>query len=684
MLSMEFADLGEWVEPVLYVDDGTGFSESLAIRLPSARGGRISRLVHLPPTIHALRLDPMAKPGRVRVSAFSIQPITSLAALRHALDELDGDMAVALSRCAGHHQENSRKVGISRDEYAQWIAHHDTLSEEQHREIAEDISHMKAGPTFSVVMPVYNTHLPWLKEAIDSVTGQLYPHWELLLVNDASPNADVAPFLDGIAATDRRIRVAHRKVNGGIVAASNDALSMATGDWVVTVDHDDRMPAHAFYHLATAAIGNPDAGILYTDHDHLTPAGERDNPYFKPDWNYELALGQNLVNHLSAFRREDVLRVGGFREGFDGSQDWDLLLRLVEKVPPEGIIHIPHVLYHWRIAGGNFSQTQAKRSWDAGQRAVEEHLARTGQEAEVHSGANSAGHLAIRWRLPDDPPLVSIVIPTRDRLDLLRQCVDGLLHRTDYPKIEILIVDNGSVEPETHAWYKSMAGEARLRVLDAAGEFNFSHLCNRGVGASNGDVYLLLNNDIDVIHPDWLSEMVSHALRPGIGAVGAKLYYPDGTIQHGGVILGIGGVAGHAHTFLPQGADGYQGRARLTQRLSAVTAACLAGRKDVYNKVGGFNEKDLKVAFNDVDFCLRVREAGYGIIWTPLAELFHHESASRGADTNPEKAARFAREVNYMTRKWNKQLQNDPFYSPHFSLSGHMPAFSVSLDRDLG
>lgn len=677
LIRLETAEQDDWVQPVLYVDDGEGFREQVAIRLPATRGGTTTRMVNLPRRLKALRLDPMARTGRFRIDSFKIEMLTPWAALRHALEETDGVLSAALSQCRAHDKPNTRHTRISRDEYTQWIKVNDTLSNKDRSVIRRRIGRMASRPEISVIMPVYNTHLPWLEEALDSVTAQLYPDWELCIVDDASTVPEIQTLLERRAAGDERIKHYRRTANGGIVAASNDALAMATGAWVVTVDHDDRLAEHAFYHLAEAINARPDAAIVYSDHDHLTPSGVRDNPYFKPDWNYELCLGQNLVNHLSAFRRDDVTKVGGFREGFDGSQDWDLLLRLIETVPAEAILHIPRVLYHWRISGGGFSQIQTGRAWNSGQRAVEEHLSRTGQNAEVHPGANSAGHLAVRWALPENPPLVSIVIPTRDRLNLLGQCMNGVMHRTDYPNLEVLIVDNGSIEPETRAYYETLAHDPRIRILEEPGEFNFSRLCNRGVAASRGEIYLLLNNDIDVINSDWLSELVSHALRPNVGAVGAMLYYPDGSIQHAGVILGVGGVAGHAHTLLPQGADGYQGRARLTQRLSAVTAACMAGRKAVYDEVGGFDEKELSVAFNDVDFCLRVCKASYAIIWTPFAQMYHHESASRGQDTNPEKAERFRKEVNVMKRRWRKSLQTDPAYNQNLSLSAHQQPYTL-------
>lgn len=670
----------DFLEPVLYVDEGTGFSEQSAIRLPATDGDPVSRIVLLPPHIKGLRLDPMARPGHFRIGSVGVEFLTYWEVLRHSLGEEHGKLPAVLGRTrSGSRPAVSRNDGISRDEYARWISRYDSLSTADCRRMRHHVTTMKTRPLFSIVMPVFESHMPWLREAVESIQAQIYPDWELCVVDDASSSPSIVAYLDDLAAQDSRIRVFKREKNGGIVAASNDALAMTSGDWIVSVDHDDRLADHALYHLAVAIQNRPDAAIFYSDHDQLTPAGERANPYFKPDWNYELALGQNLANHMTAFRREDVLRVGGFRPAFEGSQDWDLLLRLIEEIPGEAVQHIPHVLYHWRSDGSSFSQSQAARAWNAGRRAVQAHLDRTGQDAVAMPGANGAGHLAVRWQLPENPPLVSIIIPTRDRVDLLRQCMDGLNRRTDYPNFEIILVDNGSEQTQTLDYYETLRNQGRARILKAPGEFNFSHLCNRGVEAAHGEIYALLNNDVNPINSDWLAEMVSHALRPGVGAVGAKLYYPDGSIQHGGIILGVGGIAGHAHAFLPRNADGYQGRARLTQRLSAVTAACLVGRKEVFTAVGGLDEVNLKVAFNDVDFCLRIGEAEYSVIWTPFAELYHHESASRGTDTSPEKAQRFRKEHEYMNERWCRRLSNDAAYNPNLDLTNCGRTFALDI-----
>lgn len=553
-------------------------------------------------------------------------------------------------------------------DYAQWIARNDTLTDDDRARIRVHIGTFAWRPRFSVVMPVYDTPPEFLRQALDSVLAQLYRDWELCIADDASPSAEVRAILEAYAARDRRIRVAYRESNGGIAACSNSALELAGGDWIVLMDHDDLLSEHALYLVADALQSHPDAAIIYSDEDHVDAGGHRSNPYFKPDWDPDLFLGQNVINHLGAYRADLVQRIGGFRAGFDGSQDWDFALRVLDAAPGAKVHHIPFILYHWRQTDTAFSKASLARALHAAQRAVNEHFARAGETAEATPEGHSS-YLRIRRPLPARRPLVSVVIPTRDRSELLRLCLAGLLERTDYAPLEILVVDNGSAEPETHALFAEAAARGNVRVVEDHGDFNFSRLVNRGVAASSGEVCLLLNNDMDVIHPDWLDEMVAHALHPEIGAVGAKLYYANDTLQHGGVILGIGGVAGHAHKHAPRGAPGYFNRLNLTHSLSCVTAACLATRREVYDRLAGFNERDLAVAFNDVDFCIRLRQAGYRIVWTPHAELYHYESVSRGdPNTTPESAARNRAEVAYMRRKWGALLRYDPFYNPNLTL----------------
>ena len=556
-------------------------------------------------------------------------------------------------------------------EYRDWILAHDTLSDGDRAAITDQIARMSNSPTISVVLPAYATPAPLIKAAIASVQAQLYPHWELCIADDGSPGEALWTLLEDEARRDARIRIVRRAVNGQIAAATNSALGLATGDFVAFMDHDDLLTEHALYHVAATLERYPDAGLIYSDEDKIDERGRRSQPYFKTEWNAELMLGQNMVNHLAVYRRSLVEDLGGVREGFEGAQDHDLALRAVESIGPTHIHHIPWVLYHWRWRGrqGSFSRRWAQLCADAARRAVAEHLARKDQTgASVSNQPGAAGWLRVQRALPAPPPLVSIIVPTRDRLDLLARCAEGVLHGTDYDPLELIIVDNGSVEPETLAHFEELKADPRVRILPAPGPFNFSALMNGAVAEARGEIILLLNNDISMIRSDWLSEMVSHAVQPNVGAVGARLLYPDGTIQHAGVVLGTGGVAGHLHVGAPGEYSGYQGHLKLARNVSAVTAACLAMRRSVWEEVGGMDAEHLTVAFNDVDLCLKIRAADYEIVWTPFAELYHHESASRGLDLEPVAAARFQSEIATMRERWGPVLDADPFYGPVFDM----------------
>ncbi|MDK2122905.1 glycosyltransferase [Parachitinimonas caeni] len=523
-----------------------------------------------------------------------------------------------------------------------------------------------SGPLISLLMPVYNPPEQWLRRALDSVLAQSYGHWQLCVADDASTASWVKPVLQEYASRDRRIEVVYRPENGHISAASNSALELVRGEWTVLFDHDDELAVDALAWLVTEISAHPDAQLVYSDEDKIDEDGQRKDAYFKPDWNYDLFLAQNLFSHMGCYRSELIRQVGGFREGYEGSQDYDLALRCIEQVPAHSIRHIPRVLYHWRILAQSMaSGGDAKPySYDAARRAIADHLARQSIAASVEPLPLAPSLQRVRYTLPDSPPLVSLIIPTRNQHALLRQCINSLA-RTRYPYFEVLIVDNGSDEAATRDYLDSLARRPNFRVLRDDRPFNFPALNNLAVAQARGEVLCLLNNDIEVINEDWLAEMVSQAMRPGIGAVGARLWFPDETLQHGGVLL-VGGVAGHAHRKLPRGLPGYAGRAIVSQNYSAVTAACLVVRKALYQQVGGMDEA-LSVAFNDVDFCLKLQAAGYRNLWTPFAELYHHESASRGEETTPEKRARFASEVELMQQRWQHLLPHDPAYNPNLS-----------------
>jgi O-antigen biosynthesis protein len=555
--------------------------------------------------------------------------------------------------------------------YPGWIKKFDTLTDDDSKQMRRNMQTFAHQPLVSIVMPVYNPAPEWLEQAIASVQSQIYTNWELCIADDASTDPSVRIVLDRWMQTDPRIKVIFRAQNGHISAASNCALALAQGEWVALLDHDDWLAEDALYWVVDAINQNPLCQLIYSDEDKIDETGVRSDPYFKCAWNQDLFYSQNMFSHLGVYKTSLVRAVGGFREGLEGSQDYDLALRCIEQLPsgqlaPQ-IQHIPRVLYHWRIhADSTAHNIEAKPyAMVAGERAINEHLARLG----VAARAKSVGYgYRVRYQLPAQLPLVSLIIPTRNGLKLLQQCVESILAKTTYANYEIIVMDNGSDDRTTLFYLDELALKPNVRVVRDARPFNYSQLNNAAVKLARGSVVGLINNDIEVISPDWLTEMVSHALRPEVGAVGARLWYSDDTLQHAGVVLGIHGVAGHVHRFLPRGNVGYCGRAALIQSFSAVTGACLVVRKALYEEVGGLNEVELQVACNDIDFCLRLREAGYRNIYTPYAELYHHESASRGFDDTPEKQARSAKEVAYMQQRWGDLLLNDPAYSPNLTL----------------
>lgn len=553
---------------------------------------------------------------------------------------------------------------VDRNDYQTWIKLYDTLDSPAIERIKAEIAGFSTCPKISVVMPVYNAPLEFLKQAIESVQAQLYPHWELCIADDASTDAGVRPLLESFAKADPRIKVVYREKNGHISAASNTALQLTSGDFVALLDNDDLLPAHALYHVAKTILANPDAALIYSDEDKINQAGQRYDPYFKCELNYELLLAQNMICHLGVYRRSLLEKIGGFKPGFEGAQDYDLTLRVLELVKPQQVIHIPQVLYHWRAIPGSTALASDEKNYAAvaARKAIHEHLQRTGRGGTVTAAPEAPALNRVRYPLPAKLPLVSIIIPTRDRADILSVCLESVLQKTSYPHFEIIVVDNGSVEAETQQLLDRQPKD-KVRVVRDDAPFNYSRLNNLAVHAAKGEFICLMNNDIEVFTSDWLEEMLSFALQPDIGCVGARLWYPDnGGLQHGGVILGIGGIAGHSHKYLPRRHSGYFGRAVLHQSFSAVTAACLLVRRDIWEKVKGLDES-FAVAFNDVDFCLRVREAGYRNVWTPYAEMIHHESVSRGQEDNPEKVARFQGEIKLMQERWGDALSSDPAYS---------------------
>jgi GT2 family glycosyltransferase len=562
-------------------------------------------------------------------------------------------------------------------DYQRWIERRDA-NEASLKALAAGVEALPAKPLISVVMPVYNTPEKLLREAVESVLVQIYPNWELCIADDASTASHVRPILEEFAARDPRIKVVFRAENGHISEATNSAFALATGGWIALLDHDDLLRSDTLAEVVLEIARHPDAQLVYSDEDKLGDDGLRYDPYFKPDYSRELFRSQNYFNHLTVHRADNIRAVGGWRKGFEGSQDYDLNLRVLERIGPGTIRHIPKVLYHWRAAKGSVAAGAGAKSYafGAGMRALQEHVERLKLPAQVLEAPDTPFY-RLKLDVPSPAPLVSLIIPAKDKVKLTRGCISSILEKTIYPNYEILLVDNGSTERETLAYNADIARHPKVRVIDYRKPFNYSAINNFAAEQAKGLLVGLVNNDIEVMAPDWLSEMVSWAMLPDVGCVGAKLYYADETIQHAGCVLGVGGVADHPWRGRGRHDPCYFGQASIIRNCSAVTAACLVVRKAVFEEVGGLDEVELKVAFNDIDFCMRVARAGYANVYTPYAELYHLESQSRGYEDNPEKISRFNREIRNMRRKWGSALDSDPFYSPNLSRKG--PPYAIGV-----
>jgi GT2 family glycosyltransferase len=552
-------------------------------------------------------------------------------------------------------------------DYPSWVRLYDQTDAKARRKAAAHIASFRDPPLISLLMPVGDPPLDHLHATIKSVLGQFYPRWELCIADRSPPGSSVAALLGQVQATDSRIKLVRPDRRDDMATACNAAFGLAGGPFVALLSHGDQISPRALYEAAARIVARPALDIIYSDQDDIDDRGRRSRPYFKPDWNPELMLGQNLIDRLGVFRHGLMQRIGGFRCGLGGSQDYDLALRLVEQTTPDRIVHIPRVLYHRRKTHPDSQQTVDQRKSND-RHAIQTFLSRGVPGARVDSASSGPAWNHVIYPIPQPEPLVSVLIPSRNHAHLLARAMEGLLDRTDYRSLEVLIVDNGSDEPAALALLNRLALDNRVRVLRCPGPFNYAALNNRAVREAAGTLILLLNNDIDVINPYWLREMVSHAIRPGIGAVGAKLLYPDGTIQHGGITVGMSGVADRQFLNKSSTDEGYFGHLKLTRTVTAVTAACLLIRRDAYLEVGGMNEIALPVAFNDVDLCLKLVERGYRNLWTPHAELYHLESASRGADRTATKFARLRSEIAFMHQRWGNRLNNDPQWNPNLSL----------------
>lgn len=557
--------------------------------------------------------------------------------------------------------------GIDNDyDYGEWWELTRPTEEELKAQREKKFSYM---PKFSIVIPVYRTPEKYLREMLDSIVDQTYTNWELCIADGSPAGQSVEKHLKKYAQRDARIRYRVLGENLGIAGNTNAAMEMAEGDYIVLADHDDRLTPNALYEFAEAISKTPEADVLYSDEDKLDmDGGALFDPHFKPDFNPDLLTSVNYICHLFAARRQLVDQVGGFKEEFDGAQDYDFIFRCTEQA--NQIVHVPKVLYHWRCHQDSTASNPESKlyAFEAGSRAIMAHYGRMGIPAEKVEKGVDYGIYHTKFRIPGDP-LVSVIIPNKDHTADLDHCIRPMLTRGTYKNLEFIVVENNSTDPETFRYYEKIQKEfPAVHVVRWEREFNYSAINNFGVGFAKGEYLLFMNNDIEMIAEDFVEEMLGFCQREDVGITGARLLYEDDTIQHAGVVVGFGGIAGHTFIGLHKAENSYFHRAMCAQDYSAVTAACMMSKKSVFEKVGGFTE-ELAVAFNDIDYCMKVRALGKLVVYAPYAVLHHYESKSRGLEDTPEKVARFNREIAIFAKRWPDILKNgDPYYNPNLTL----------------
>ena len=585
--------------------------------------------------------------------------------------------------------------------YAPWFERHKPTQEELERQRKQSRK-LAVQPLVSIVAPCYKTPEKYLLEMMDSVRAQTYGNWQLCLM-DATPTGEVEGCVRSYCEKyqEKRILYRHLEQNLGISGNTNQGLKAAQGDWVGFLDHDDLLAPEALYEVALLANREPEMEVIYSDEDQVEQERQglkHKKPHFKPDFSPDLLCSNNYITHFLCVKRNVLEQAGGFREEFDGAQDYDFILRCTEIAKITG--HIPKVLYHWRVHSNSTADNPLSKTYayEAGQRAVQEHLARTGRKGKAVQLPHF-GFYRVKYEVEGDP-LVSILIPNKDQSPMLRRCLDSI-QKSTYRNYEVIIIENNSVEPETFAYYQELLGENPLcgsqkewdcqgaaimekrracqgqsllpggqRVQIAVWEegFNYSAINNFGASFAKGSYYILLNNDIEIITPCWMEEFLGNCQRPEVGIVGARLYYPDNTVQHAGIVVGIDGIAANMFPGLRRGQEGYYHKAAIQLNYSAVTAACMMVSRELYEELHGLEEQ-LSVAFNDLDFCLRAVAAGYLVVYNPFVEAYHYESKTRGEEDTQEKVRRFGEEIEFIRTRWITLLKKgDPYYNPNFSL----------------
>ena len=551
--------------------------------------------------------------------------------------------------------------------YQKWIRHHLPDRNELEKQKKTSFGYR---PKISFVVPLYKTPEKYLRRLTESFQEQTYSNWELCFSDGSGAQSPLTELLKELTAKDNRIKYVSHEEALQISENTNSAIEIATGDFIAFADHDDELTPNALFECVKAINEKPQTLVIYTDEDKMSMDGHKFfQPHFKPDYNPDLLCTVNYICHLFVVSRKVIEKVGGLRSEFDGAQDYDFVLRCVEAVKDEEICHIPKILYHWRCHEDSTAENPESKlyAFEAGRRAVQAHYERTGIHAEVFKG-EYLGLYRTKF-IRDHDPLISIIIPNKDHIDDLKRCMESIEQKSTYKNYEYIIVENNSTDSATFEYYKKLEAEnPKVRMVYWDGVFNYSAINNYGASFAKGEYLLLLNNDTEIINPDCLEELLGYCMRKDVGAVGARLYYEDDTIQHAGVVIGFGGIAGHCFVQQKRGTTGYCHRIICAQDYSAVTAACMMVKKSAFDAVGGLSE-ELAVAFNDIDFCMKLRKAEYLIVYNPYAELYHYESKSRGLEDTPEKVARFNKEIATFEKKWPEILENgDPYYNPNLTL----------------
>jgi O-antigen biosynthesis protein len=563
--------------------------------------------------------------------------------------------------------------------YRRWIQTYERIPTGLRQTMADNVSSWPTSPLISVMMRSHNADPQWLAQTIDSVRNQIYPTWELCISIDASAGEPVRALLERRAAADTRLRLTFCNLNSDITMSSNAALEFAGGDHVALLDANDLLSEDALYWVARELAIHPEADLLFSDEDKIDGAGRRFEPYFKSAWNPAFMLSQNAFSHLGVFRRELVKGIGGFRKGYEGAEDYDLILRCAERTDADRIRHIPRVLYHRRTPSLSAvtRAPSATERWEAGKLAIIDHLKRADVTADVRPALGI--FYQIDYSVPQPPPLVSLIVPSTLRNNISAVCLRSVLTRTSYHNFEMLILAHSDHlrDAKRNADFTMIFDDPRVRVVDyEKSPFNFSRVSNLGAQSARGAFLCFLNDDVEVITKEWLERLVARAAHEDVGATGPMMYYPSDRIQHAGALLGVNGIADHAFRLRRRGYHEASGRGGLEQDYSCVTAACMLMRRTIFVAVGGFDES-LPVAFNDIDLCIRTRRAGARIIWTPLVEMYHHESLTLGSHISPTRHEQFRNDVKTMHQRWGEILDADPYYNPNLSIASGL-TFSLA------